>query len=68
MMRNNSENVSELTLEDRAEMALKTAVKKLKLDHARRGLPLYIWQDGKVVEVSAEQLKVELGLNDDPTI
>ena len=33
-----------------------------KIDHARRRLPLYIWQDGKVVEVSAEQLRAELGL------
>ena len=65
MMRKTTENVLELPLEDRAEIALKTAVRKLKLDHARRGLPLYIWQDGKVVEVSAEQLRAELGLEDD---
>jgi hypothetical protein len=66
-MREPSKNVSELALEDRADLAMKTAIEKLKLDHARRGLPVYIWQDGKIVEVSAEQLKVELGLKDDPT-
>ena len=44
---------------------MKTAIEKLKIDHARRGLPLYIWEDGRVVEVSAEQLKAELGLKDD---
>ena len=62
MMRKTSENILELPLEDRAEIALKDAVRKLKLDHARRGLPLYIWRDGKVVEVSAEHLRAEFGL------
>ena len=64
-MRKASQNVLELPLEDRAEIALKDAVRKLKIDHARRGLPLYILQDGKIVEVSAEQLKAELGLKDE---
>ena len=51
----------ELSLHERAHLAMKTAIEKLKLDPG--GLPLYIWQDGKVVEVSAEQLRAELGLN-----
>jgi hypothetical protein len=58
-------NPVELSLHDRAALAMKTAIEKLKIDHARRGLPLYIWEDGRVVEVSAEQLKAELGLKDD---
>ena len=58
-------NPIELSLHDRAALAMKTAIEKLKIDHARRGLPLYIWEDGKVVEVSAEQLRAELGINDD---
>jgi len=53
----------ELSLHDRAALAMKTAIEKLKLDHARRGLPLYVWQDGKVVEVSGEQLRAELGMD-----
>lgn len=57
-------NPVELSLHDRAAMAMKTAIEKLKLDHARRGLPLYIWQDGKVVAVSAEHLRAELGIKD----
>jgi len=57
-------NPVELSLHDRAAMAMKTAIEKLKLDHARRGLPLYIWQDGEVVEVSPRQLREEMGLND----
>jgi hypothetical protein len=58
-------NPVELSLHDRAALAMKTAIEKLKIDHARRGLPLYIWEDGRVVEVSAAQLKAELGLKDD---
>jgi hypothetical protein len=58
-------NSVELSLHDRAATAMKTAIEKLKLDHARRGLPLYVWEDGRVVEISAEQLKAELGLKNE---
>jgi hypothetical protein len=50
-------NVFELPLEERAEMALKAAVKKVIDEHAREGLPIYIWRDGKVVEMSVEELR-----------
>ncbi len=52
-------NVLELPLEQRAEMALKAAVEKVIVEHARLGLPMYIWRDGKVVELSREELRVE---------
>ena len=52
-------NVLELPLEERAEMALKAAVEKVIVEHARRGLPLYIWRDGRVVEVPPDELQVE---------
>ena len=52
-------SVLELPLEQRAEMALKAAVEKVIIEHARPGLPRYIWRDGKVVEVSPEGLQVE---------
>lgn len=52
-------NVLELPLEERAEMALKAAVEKVIVEHARRGLPLYIWRDGRVVEVPPDELRVE---------
>lgn len=52
-------NVLELPLEERAEMALKAAVEKVIVEHARRGLPLYIWHDGRVVEVPPDELRVE---------
>ena len=50
-------NVLELPLEQRAEMALKAAVEKVIVEHARQGLPIYIWREGKVVEMSLEELR-----------
>jgi len=38
-------------------MALKAAVEKVMEEHAREGLPVYIWRDGNVVEISAEELR-----------
>ena len=52
-------NVLELPLEQRAEMALKAAVERVIVEHARQGLPIYIWRDGKVVEVPPEELRAE---------
>jgi hypothetical protein len=51
--------ILELPLEERAEMALKAAVRKVIMEHARQGLPIYIWREGKVVELSPEELRVE---------
>ena len=51
------ENVLELPLEQRAEMALKAAVEKVIVEHARQGLPIYIWRDGRVVEMALEELR-----------
>ena len=53
-------NVLELPLIERAEMALKAAVEKVMEEHAREGLPIYIWRDGKVVEVSPEELRIRI--------
>jgi hypothetical protein len=49
-------NILELPLGERAEMALKAAVEKVVEAHIRDGRPIYIWRDGKVVEVSAQEL------------
>lgn len=46
-----------LPLEVRAEMAFNAAVEKVIEEHSRLRLPLPIWQDGKVVEISAEELR-----------
>ncbi|HKW64516.1 MAG TPA: hypothetical protein VJN89_18330 [Candidatus Acidoferrum sp.] len=50
-------NVLELPLLDRAEMAMKAAIERVVEEHAREGLPLYVWRDGKVVAVPAEELQ-----------
>lgn len=52
-------NVLDLPMEERAEMALKAAVEKVIVEHARRGHPIYIWRDGRVVEVPPEELRPE---------
>ena len=50
-------SILELPLAERAEMALKAAVEKVVESHVRDGRPLYIWRDGKVVELSAQELR-----------
>lgn len=50
-------NVLELPLAERGLLALKAAVEKVIEERAREGLPLYIWRDGKVVAVPAEELQ-----------
>jgi len=52
-------NALELPLEQRAEMARKAAVKRVIIEQARQGLPIYSRRDGNVVEVSPEELRVE---------
>ncbi len=52
-------NVLELPLEERAEMALKVAVEKVIVEHARQGLPIYIWREGKVTAISPQELQAE---------
>ena len=54
-------NVLDLPLLDRAQMAMTAAIEKVIEEHAREGLPLYIWRDGKVVAVPAKDLLEENG-------
>ncbi|HLY61362.1 MAG TPA: hypothetical protein VKV95_11485 [Terriglobia bacterium] len=53
------QDILDLPLEVRAEMAMKDAVEKVIDDHIRSGRPIHIWRDGKVVEVSAEELRAQ---------
>jgi hypothetical protein len=55
-------NVLDLPLEVRAEMALKAAVEKVIVEHARLGLPTCVWQDGQVVEIPPDELRVTAAL------
>jgi hypothetical protein len=52
-------NILELPLEQRAELAFKAAVEEVIVEHARQGRPIYIWREGKVVELSPEELRAE---------
>jgi len=42
-----------------ALQALRDAVGKVIQEHKRLGLPLTIWRDGKVVQISPEEAEVE---------
>lgn len=50
-------NVLELPLLERAALAMKAAVEDVIEEHIREGLPMYIWRDGRVVAVPAEELR-----------
>jgi hypothetical protein len=50
-------NVLDLPLLERAAMAMEAAMEQVIEEHAREVLPLYVWRDGKVVAVPAEELR-----------
>jgi hypothetical protein len=49
--------VLRLPVEKRADLAFKEAVEEVIDEHARLKLPLHIWRDGKVVALSAKQVR-----------
>ena len=50
-------SILKLPLHVRAQMALKEAVKEAIAEHARQGRPIFIWRNGKVVKISARELR-----------
>jgi hypothetical protein len=52
-MKKISKVVSRLSIEKRAEVAFKVAVRKAINEHIRLGLPVYVWRDGKIIAVRA---------------
>jgi hypothetical protein len=52
-----SKHVLLLPIERRAEIAFKIAVAKAIDEHTRLGLPVYIWRNGKVVELSQDNAR-----------
>jgi len=50
-----SKAVLRLPLHKRAEIAFKIAVAKAIDEHARLGLPIYVWRGGRVVELSPDK-------------
>lgn len=61
-MKRASKRVLRLPLEKRAEMAFKEAVEEVIDEHARLGLPLHVWQNGKVVGLSAREMRHDSGV------
>jgi hypothetical protein len=45
------------TLQDKAEAALKKAVRGVIKDHKKTGRPLAVWKNGKLVRISPHTLK-----------
>ena len=51
-------NKSKLTeLDKKAEKAMREAVKKVVEEHKKSGLPLAVWKEGKVINISAKKVK-----------
>lgn len=46
-----------MSLQDKAEAALKKAVKQVVQQHKKTGRPLPVWKDGKTVYISANAIK-----------
>ena len=45
-----------LSIQDKAEIAMKVAVRKVVEDHKKTGRPLAIWKNGRAVNVSANKI------------
>ena len=52
-----SKAVLRLPLEKRAEIAFTIAVAKAIDEQVRLGLPVYIWRDGRVIELSPDEAR-----------
>jgi len=44
------------SLQDKAMLALKEAIKEVVARHKKTGRPLAVWEKGKVVHISAKKL------------
>ena len=52
------EDVRDLPLKVKAEMALKEAVAEALAEHTRRGNPIAVWRNGKAVWIPPEEIVV----------
>jgi hypothetical protein len=52
------EDLKDIPLHIRAEMALKEAVAEAIAEHKRRGNPIALWRDGKVIVIPSEEIVV----------
>ncbi len=44
-------------------IAFKIAVEKVMEEHIRLEMPIYVWGDGKIVEIAADDIRKELSEN-----
>ena len=54
------ERIRSLPIEERAIRALRAAVRKVHEENARLGLPVYVWENGKVVARTPAELRKSL--------
>ncbi len=45
-----------VTLLDKAELAMKSAIRQVVEDHKKSGRPLAIWKNGKTIRLSSDKL------------
>jgi hypothetical protein len=50
--------LDDIPISIRAEKAIKKAVAETLADHKRTGDPIFIWRDGKVVQIPPEKIGV----------
>ena len=50
--------IEKLSLSQKAEMALKEAVRKVIIEHKRTGDPLLVWKNGKVAKIPPQKLRI----------
>lgn len=46
-----------LSLQDKAELAMKRAIRKVVERHKKSGRPLVVWKNGKVARISPNAVK-----------
>ena len=46
----------EITIQDKAELAMKSAIRQVVEEHKKSGRHLAVWKNGKTVRISANKL------------
>ncbi|MFA5093258.1 MAG: hypothetical protein WC543_04890 [Candidatus Omnitrophota bacterium] len=46
----------EITIQDKAVLAIKSAIRQVVQDHKKSGRPLAVWKNGKMVKIAASKL------------
>ncbi|MDO8488620.1 MAG: hypothetical protein Q7S42_00695 [Candidatus Omnitrophota bacterium] len=44
------------TMQDKAELAMKSAIRQVVADHKKSGRSLAVWKDGKMVRIPSNKL------------